>query len=396
MAIFSVALLAIWNSNRARTENLILGCGWALVSAGFITSQLSPDSLGRAIIAITHVPYSFAAVCFCSGLLMRVKIKPPVTMFLAIAVTGSCVMAFTQTFGNSATADLYVTNLSTGAITLLTAQLFVRGAKTDFIDRFVLWMLAFTAAQFFIRPVLSLMSEGPIAGAEYRDTLYYLALNWVFAFGSVLFGLSHIAGAVKDQIEALKDESARDTLSGLLVRGEFEARVNDLLAKANAKRIDVALVIGDIDHFKQINDIWGHQKGDSAIAGFGQMISGTIRNTDIAGRVGGEEFCIVVWGATERDAAGLAHRLRARAKTLQIGEDTIDARLTASFGVAGRRTSEGYRSLFARADNALYEAKQRGRDCVVTEADIGSPSSGSEPSTGAESEQDGQRQGRAA
>jgi diguanylate cyclase (GGDEF)-like protein len=113
-----------------------------------------------------------------------------------------------------------------------------------------------------------------------------------------------------------------------------------------------------------VNDIWGHQVGDRAIAAFGAMTQNMIRASDIAGRVGGEEFCVLVWKADKDIAAGLSERLRKRTSELDISQGALDVRLTASFGVAERQPHESYRSLFARADKALYEAKQSGRNCV--------------------------------
>ena len=118
--------------------------------------------------------------------------------------------------------------------------------------------------------------------------------------------------------------------------------------------------------FKQVNDIWGHQVGDGAIAAFGEMTANMIRGSDIAGRIGGEEFCILVWNADEAIAANLAERLRSRTTQLELSKDALDVRLSASFGVAERQSGESYRSLFARTDKALYEAKQGGRNRVVT------------------------------
>jgi len=213
--------------------------------------------------------------------------------------------------------------------------------------------------------VLSLLNEGPIAADSYRETAYYLTLMWVFAFGTVLFGLAQVAASVKDQFQALRESGATDALTGLMMRGEFEQQVDVALDRAEAENISVALVIGDIDHFKQINDIWGHQIGDNALVAFGRMINGTIRDCDLAGRVGGEEFCVLVWNADEAIAEGLAERLRAKTSELKIDDAELDVRLTASFGVATYEVGDVYHSLFARADKALYEAKSSGRDCVI-------------------------------
>lgn len=368
--IFATAFLVIWSRDRGRVENLALSIGWLLLTSGFSISLLSPDHWGRTIPAITHVPYALSAVAMSWGVLTRIGAKPPIVAQLWIAFTGFATMMLAQNVGNSIVADIYITNLTCGAMMMLTAQLFAQSAGRDLVERFILVMLIAAAAQFFIRPVVSFMFDGPIAAESYRQSVYYFTFNWVFAFGSVLFGLAQISGSVKDQVTALQHKTSRDDLSGLLLRGEFEARVEAALAKANIEGVNTALVIGDIDHFKQVNDIWGHLTGDAAIAAFGKMTATTIRSSDIAGRVGGEEFCILVWNADEDIAARLAERLRIRTSSLEIGNTSLDVRLTASFGVAQQEGGEGYRGLFAKADSALYAAKQAGRNCVSRDSMI--------------------------
>ena len=362
--IFATAFLVIWARDKARYENLALSLGWFLLTSGFSISILSPAEWGRTIPAVTHVPYTLAAVAMSWGVLTRIGAKTPTVPYLWIAFTGFATMMVAQNIGNSIVADIFITNLTTAAIFTMTTLLFAQSSGRDMVERYLLIMLILTTAQMFIRPVLSVLFDGSISAETYRETTYYFAFNWIFAFGSVLFGLALISGSVKDQVTALYRRTSRDPLSGLLVRGEFEAQVEAALKRANTEGINAALVIGDIDHFKQVNDIWGHQVGDGAIAAFGEMVGTMIRSNDIAGRIGGEEFCILVWNADEDIAKGLAERLRVRANTLEVSKSALDVRLTASFGVAQQMRGEGYRTLFARADKALYAAKQSGRDCV--------------------------------
>lgn len=348
-----------------------MSIGWLLLTSGFSISLLSPDHWGRAIPAITHVPFTLSAVAISWGVLSRIGVKVPLTAHLWIAFAGFATMMFVQNVGNSIVADIYITNITCGAMMMITAQSFARGSGRDLVERFLLVMLILTAAQFFVRPVMSFAFDSAIAAQTYRQSTYYFVFNWVFAFGSVLFGLAQIGGSVKDQVTALQNRTSRDALSGLLVRGEFEAQVEAALIKANQEGIPASLVVGDIDHFKQVNDIWGHQTGDTAIAAFGQMTSAMIRSSDIAGRIGGEEFCILIWDADEKIATRLAERLRTRTCALEIGDSALDVRLTASFGVAQQQRGEDYRALFARADSALYASKQAGRDCVSRASDTG-------------------------
>ena len=173
----------------------------------------------------------------------------------------------------------------------------------------------------------------------------------------------------KSQTKAVREDAERDALTGLKMRGPFEAQAIAMLNRARDKDVPVSVIVADIDHFKRVNDIWGHQVGDTAIASFGDLLRSTIRDTDIAGRIGGEEFCILVWNCPEEPTLNLAERIRARFEQLPIEGISDDVRLTASFGVAQWVTDEGYGRLFARADAALYRAKEGGRNSTSADGD---------------------------
>nr|WP_255547984.1 GGDEF domain-containing protein [Erythrobacter ani] len=160
-----------------------------------------------------------------------------------------------------------------------------------------------------------------------------------------------------------------DPLSGLLSRQSFETKVEEVLAAGLVEDTRAALIIADIDHFKNVNDIWGHQTGDRAIAQFGALIAREIRYYDLAGRIGGEEFCILIRNADTEAALGLAERLRLKLSATQIEGMSENVRLTASFGATERLRAESYKSMFTRADKALYQAKDTGRNRVILSDD---------------------------
>jgi diguanylate cyclase (GGDEF)-like protein len=189
------------------------------------------------------------------------------------------------------------------------------------------------------------------------------------ALAAVSLALILLGAALTDQTKAVREDAERDALTGLKMRGPFEAQAIAMLNRARDKDVPVSVIVADIDHFKRVNDIWGHQVGDTAIASFGDLLRSTIRDTDIAGRIGGEEFCILVWNCPEEPTLNLAERIRARFEQLPIEGISDDVRLTASFGVAQWVTDEGYGRLFARADAALYRAKEGGRNCTSADGD---------------------------
>lgn len=157
-----------------------------------------------------------------------------------------------------------------------------------------------------------------------------------------------------------------DALTGTLSRNAFHAQGARAVALADRHKYNLSLIAFDIDHFKAVNDDYGHAAGDQALAEVAAAIGQCMRASDIFGRIGGEAFAIVLPHTSRRDAQGVAERLRRALAGLPFEPDGKARQLTASFGVAtldiATTTIEG---LLANADAALYEAKARGRNLVV-------------------------------
>jgi diguanylate cyclase (GGDEF)-like protein len=160
-----------------------------------------------------------------------------------------------------------------------------------------------------------------------------------------------------------RSEAAIDQLTGMLNRGALDARVVELEAQARHTQQPVALLIGDLDAFKAINDEHGHAVGDVVLAEVAERFRGELRAYDLAYRLGGEEFLVLLPGAGESAAAELADALRRRVALDPIGE----VRVTVSFGVSAwdGRGEFCFTEMFKAADRALYAAKEAGRDRVV-------------------------------
>lgn len=175
-----------------------------------------------------------------------------------------------------------------------------------------------------------------------------------------------LASLVVDQLE-LRRIADRDFLSGALTRRAFLAEIDRSVALFARHRRPASLLLCDIDHFKQINDSYGHAAGDRVIRAVADLCAGLKRPSDCIGRLGGEEFGMLLPETGEREAAGVAQRLCEAIGASLIGEDPV-LRVTASFGVAeiadDRATSQRW---LATADAALYRAKQAGRNriCVA-------------------------------
>ncbi len=159
----------------------------------------------------------------------------------------------------------------------------------------------------------------------------------------------------------------RDSLTGAYNRRHFEQTLHAEIARHERYGDDISLLILDLDHFKKINDSWGHLKGDEVLRSVVNVINGTIRQTDYCIRYGGEEFVVLLPHTSSRNAAWLAERLRRRIEKLEFTAGDKRFGITASLGVASIAVGENKEgsALTSEADQALYQAKNEGRNRVM-------------------------------
>jgi diguanylate cyclase (GGDEF)-like protein len=165
------------------------------------------------------------------------------------------------------------------------------------------------------------------------------------------------------------EQSARtDHLTGLGNRAAFFDSVSNCLDRSDAHG---ALLFIDADHFKSVNDTFGHASGDTVLQNIAQTISSVIREGDVAARIGGEEFAVFLAGANAQTAAEVAERIRAKVQEAAgdvsgLGNKTITVSIGISMGAGGQSLDE----LMSRADRNLYRAKDLGRNRVVADREL--------------------------
>lgn len=159
----------------------------------------------------------------------------------------------------------------------------------------------------------------------------------------------------------------RDALTGLLTRSSLSAIIASELAIAATSNYPISLVVCDIDHFKNINDTYGHNCGDEVLKGFATILKKSVRSTDFAFRYGGEEFLLVLRGASEEISANLAEYVRKEIEDTVFTLEGKPVTVTASFGVATFRSpfSESFGEMFKLADGKLYQSKRDGRNRIT-------------------------------
>lgn len=198
-----------------------------------------------------------------------------------------------------------------------------------------------------------------------------LALLWALFTAMLLISWLVIRRMVSNMYtlqHSLQWQAWHDPLTRLNNRGALFERANALAKQCQQQSLPFSVIQIDLDHFKGINDRFGHQAGDKVLSHAGGLIASALRANEVGGRVGGEEFCVVLPGLTLEEAANVAERIRARIDSKEIlVKKSVTLRISASLGVSSAQETGNYNfeQLQSIADARLYEAKQGGRNCVV-------------------------------
>lgn len=177
--------------------------------------------------------------------------------------------------------------------------------------------------------------------------------------------------SLRESVDQTMEKAVTDQLTGLHNRRYMESQLKALLDRANHGGAPVSVLIADIDHFKRVNDLFGHDAGDDVIRQFSERLASNFRPRDLACRFGGEEFVVIMPDTAPEDAMQIAERLRHSIADapFYIGRNRDQLDVTCSVGVSvGNQVSDIPETVLKRADQALYSAKQCGRNRVMAQA----------------------------
>jgi diguanylate cyclase (GGDEF)-like protein len=237
--------------------------------------------------------------------------------------------------------------------------------RHDRLDRLLMAALAASSLHFLAKPFIAHALGGWGANPQsYLTSPYAMVSQSLGTVLAIALALLMLVILVRDVLAEATSRSETDSLSGLLNRGGFQRQAELVLRDAARRHLPLALVIADLDHFKAINDGFGHAAGNRVIEAFAEFVQQAAAAHHVSGRIGGEEFAILLPGANLAAARIFAEGMRSAFGSLSVPGLPDDYRCTASFGVAERRPDEALAELMHRADVALYEAKRSGRDCV--------------------------------
>jgi diguanylate cyclase (GGDEF)-like protein len=214
-------------------------------------------------------------------------------------------------------------------------------------------------------------------GYSYLFDLFVPAIFFSGAlFVLIVNTLSYFTAVNLSRIYQLERENITDPLMGIYNRRFFNRRLLEEVARSARYDLPLSVLLIDIDHFKKINDAFGHQTGDQVLVNLGQLLLDNTRTSDIVARYGGEEIAIMTHSTPLPVALVLAERIRSKTETeVMVPPDTRNSReaivITVSIGVASLISAkEDGDMLIEKADKALYEAKQTGRNRVISSGEL--------------------------
>ncbi len=229
-----------------------------------------------------------------------------------------------------------------------------------------------TAASCFFAAVLVVLFDLLFKGRVSAIDIVIAVLIALAIVAAITHGLLSLAGGLRQANSDLEQHAKYDYLTGILNRRAFMEQAIQEVGRAIRYQRPIAILLIDVDYFKQINDRFGHAAGDSTLIQFTAGCSGELRECDIFARYGGEEFILLLPESDLESALHVADRLRQRVKSSHFRHNGAEIDITVSIGAvsvipgASRDAPALLEALLTAADQAMYEGKDKGRDQVIT------------------------------
>lgn len=373
MGLMAAVLVAVWHINR-RVPGLkpwafayVLGFLACVEFAVRVRLALFPEVVSAMLAQglLTGMAY----LCLVGS---RVHVGKPVLPAWGGPLVVSVVMlliAYFTVIQPDLMARYVVNSTALGLLFLVSGRVLLGGGLRRYPARHVLALACLLHGGFLlIRPwVFSLGTPGVSSTLQIATVAPGILLETVTAQN--LIALCVLLLASEHTSQALQQLVDRDALTGVLSRRAFLARLAARevhVPDYSGRGMERALLIIDLDHFKQINDGWGHGVGDDALRHFVSVADACLREEDGLGRLGGEEFGVILPRTTHQQACAVAERLRATlaSQPLLLGEASL--RMTASIGITMVHPWDNSELALGRADQAMYQAKMAGRNRVAS------------------------------
>ena len=364
-ALFALGFSGFKLYNRKLHSATLFALSYASAAAAFTAEALATPMHFSYVRFLGDSMYMVSAFVFLLAMAEFYQIRLPRIRGAAVAVLAIAADGYYRAIEPDMVMRIHIITLGTATYLLMAAAV-VWPKRQWKIDHVLAWLLITFAIMLVANSVMTHRVHGENLTVEnLHVSVYMAAVNLLVSVISPAIAVALFISYGIVVIRDLENQSMTDPLSGLLNRRGFEGRANELLQRAGRQGHRVSMVVADLDNFKEINDRAGHLAGDAVVRAFAGLLAASAGRKGLAGRVGGDEFCILMPRATEEVAVNAAENLRAKLARWRPESEDAGFTATASMGVAEGRLGESFERVFSRADAALFLAKKGGRNQVV-------------------------------
>jgi diguanylate cyclase (GGDEF)-like protein len=359
--MFAVGFVCVWYRWKRFQYLLWLAGAFLLYSMGGCSQVLGLPSGGGPNAIVSSCLYMGAILVFIEGCLARLGGRSNYILNGVLFLLIQFGIYYFYYVDRQLLVRVYIESFG-GGIFILIAAVGIGRIAWKPIDRILFWMVLIFGIQFFPRTILSVhhMQEVKTVAA-FAESSYWKWFNFSTIIFTMLLGITLLATVVADIIDELKHRASTDSLTGLLNRRGFEEFAMRKIA--DERFYPVSLIVCDVDYFKSINDSYGHAAGDTVLKKVSRLLRENVRASDAVGRLGGEEFVLLLSHADRWDGYAFAERVRGAIAGARFGKGALRQRkVTVSFGVVEHIAGESLEASIRRADEMLYAAKRNGRN----------------------------------
>ncbi len=363
-AILGLLLLFAWIQNVQISAVAWWGCAHLLRASsvvlfgmyGNVSDAISIDLANALLLLSFAITWTGARVF---------EGRPPLPMYIVAGPVAWLVVAHLPSFAEIQLRVLVASGIVT-TYTWLAAYEFWRGRNEPLVSRWpAIFMLFAHGSLFLLRTPLAAMLPWTPANSDVFDSVWLTVLSFEALLFTIAIAFILLAMAKERTEHRHKTAAMVDPLTGIANRRSFLQEGNDLMKRHAADPRPAAVLLIDLDHFKSINDRFGHAIGDRVLQVFAEAAQSNLRSSDLVGRLGGEEFAAVLYDAGREKALALAERIRTSFAEAAAEVDGRPVAATVSIGlVVNGDAPLDVTELLRQADQALYHAKERGRNRV--------------------------------